>query len=175
MSARRYHAFRAASTIVLAALVLFSQHEAHAQQVLLTPGRSLDFGSFVVVGAGTVTLLPSGQRSSTGGVILLSSQPGQGASVNVRWNKNGHVKDKGVIISLPPDGVARLSSGANTMTLNAISSNPPASSMPSVSEGNGTDLSIGATLVVAPKQPAGVYLGTFAVTVDPGSPNPSQK
>lgn len=174
MSARRYHAFRAASTIVLAALALFGQHQAHAQQVLLTPGRSLDFGSFVVVSAGTITLLPNGDRKASPGVILLPSKLGQGASVNVRWNKNGNVKNKGVTISLPPDGVARLSSGANSMTLNAINSNPPASSMPSVPEGNGTDLSIGATLVVAPKQPAGVYLGTFTVTVNPASLNPKQ-
>lgn len=174
MPARRCHALRTASTIVLAALALFGQHQAHAQQLVLTPGRSLDFGSFVVTSAGTVTLLPNGERKSSGGVILLNSSPSQAASVHMRWNKNGYVKDPSVIISLPSNGLARLSSGANGMALNAVNSNPSALSMALVPVGNGTDLSIGATLVVAPNQPPGVYRGTFTVTVNPAS-STSQK
>ena len=38
--------------------------------------------------------------------------------------------------------------------------------MASLPNGNGIDLSIGATLVVAPQQPAGVYRGSFPVTVN---------
>ena len=165
MSARRYHACRAASTIVLAALALFGQHRAHAQHVMLTPKRSLDFGSFVVVGsAGTVTLLPNGERRSTGGVILLNSSPSQAASLNARRNNNG--RDKGAHLILPPNGNVRLSSGANSMTLTTFTSNPAAPGMASLPNGNGIDLSIGATLVVAPQQPAGVYRGSFPVTVN---------
>ncbi|MCC2971194.1 DUF4402 domain-containing protein [Massilia sp. IC2-476] len=164
MSARRYHALRAASTIVLAALVLFGQHPAQAQQLLLTPSRSLDFGSFVVTSAGTVTLLPNGERRSSGGVILLNSSLGQAASVNVRRNNSG-AKDKGAIISLPTNGSVRLSSGASSMALNDFNSNPPAPTMASV-PAVGTDLAIGATLVVTPNQPAGRYTGTFIVSVN---------
>jgi len=161
MSARRCHAFRAAGTIVLAALALLGQHQAHAQQVVLTPGSNLDFGSFVVTGAGTITLLPNGDRTSSGGVILLNSSPVHAASVNVRRNNSG--RDRGAIVTLPPNGGARLSSGASSMVLNAINSNPP--SLASVPTSNGTNLSIGATLVVAPRQPAGRYTGTFNVNV----------
>lgn len=161
MSARRCHAFRAAGTIVLAALALLGQHQAHAQQVVLTPGSNLDFGSFVVTGAGTITLLPNGDRTSSGGVILLNSSPVHAGSVNVRRNNSG--RDRGAIVTLPPNGGARLSSGAGSMVLNAINSNPP--SLASLPTSNDTNLSIGATLVVAPKQPAGRYTGTFNVNV----------
>lgn len=160
MPARRYHAFRVARIIVLAALALCGQPEAHAQQAVLSVARNLDFGSFVAGSGGTIILSPSGARSKSGGVILLPSVGAGQAIINIGRNANG--RDRGISFSLPPSGSVRLTSGANSMAVNVFVSNPPTSP----SAATPSTMSIGATLVVAPNQPPGQYTGTFNVTVN---------
>ncbi|VXC56042.1 DUF4402 domain-containing protein [Massilia sp. 9I] len=160
MQVRRIPLRLPASAIVLAAL--FAIGHAHAQQIVLTNTRGLDFGSFVANTGGTVVLSPTGVRSRTGGVVLLNS-PGAGqAGFNV-GKSNGGATNKAVIISTPANGSVRLSSGANSMAVNTFVTNP--ASIASVPNG-GTTLGVGATLTVAPSQPPGNYTGTFSLTVN---------
>ncbi len=162
MQVGRYPAILAAITLVLAALALSCQREAHAQQIVLNAARGMDFGRFVAGSGGTVILSPTGVRSRTGGVILLNSPAVGQAAFNVGKSSNGG-GNKAVIISVPPNGSVRLNSGANSMALNTFVSNPGA--LVSVPNG-GTTVSVGATLSVAPNQPPGNYSGSFPMTVN---------
>lgn len=149
-----------ASAIALAAL--FASGSAHAQQIVLTNTRGLDFGRFVANTGGTVVIGPTGLRSRTGGVVLLNSPTAGQASFNVGKSSNGG-NNKAVIISLPANGSTRLNSGANSMAVNTFVNAPAA--ILSVPNG-GTTLAVGATLMVAPNQPPGNYSGTFSLTVN---------
>lgn len=140
----------------------FAMPEAHAQQVVLTNARGLDFGRFVAAGGGSVTLSPSGVRTRTGNVILLTS-PNAGQSVfNVSRNGSGGA-NKAVSITLPANGSTRLVSGANSMAVGSFVSSPAI--LPSISSG-GSALGVGATLSVAPNQPPGTYSGSFSLIVN---------
>lgn len=158
----RSPAILAAGTLVLAALGLAGQRAAHAQQLSITSASKLDFGRFVAGSGGTVVLSPTGARSRTGGVILLTSPATGPAMFNVGKGSNG-AGSKAVIISLPSNGSTRLSSGANSMAVNNFVNNP--ASLASVPNG-GVALGVGATLVVAPNQPPGNYTGSFSLTVN---------
>lgn len=146
------------------ALLALASHGASAQQqqVVLSNARSLDFGRFVAGGGGTIILSPSGLRSRTGSVVLLNS-PNTGQAVfNVGKANNGN-GNKAVIISLPPNGSTRLTSGANSMAVGNFVNTP--SALTSIPAG-GTTLGIGATLTVAPNQAPGEYSGTFSLTIN---------
>jgi len=158
----RHRRFRPAGARALAALATLSAISvAHAQQVVLSNTRGLDFGRFVAGTGGTITVSPTGVRSRSGGVVLLNSPTVGSASFNVGKSSNG--AGKAVIISVPANGSTRLNSGGNSMAVNTFVNNP--ASIASVPNG-GTPLSVGATLSVAPNQPAGNYTGSFSLTVN---------
>jgi hypothetical protein len=163
MPVRRYRLPRAARARALAALAALSTLAgAHAQQIVLSNTRSLDFGRFVAGGGGTITVSPQGLRSRTGAVVLLNSPTVGQANFTVGKSSNGG-NNKAVIISVPTNGSVRLSSGANSMAVDSFVNNP--ASIASVPNG-GTTLSVGATLTVAPNQPAGNYSASFPLTVN---------
>jgi len=157
MQVRRTLPRLSASAFVLA---LFALGPAHAQQIVLTNTRGLDFGRFVAGTGGTIVLSPTGVRSRTGGVVLLNSPTVGQASFNVGKSSNG-VSSKAVVISLPSS--TRLTSGLASMTVNNFVSAPAA--IQTVPNG-GTTLAVGATLNVAQNQPPGAYSGTFSLTVN---------
>jgi hypothetical protein len=146
----------------MAAFLLCAADAAIAQEVVLTNFRSLDFGRFVAGGGGTVTVGPTGARSSSGGVVLLNS-PGAGAAVFNVGKSIGDASNKAVAITLPANGSVRLSSGANSMAVNAFVTSP--ATILTVPNG-GVTLSVGATMTVAPNQPRGNYSGSFPLIVN---------
>ena len=159
----RHRRFRPAGARALAALATLSAISvAHAQQVVLSNTRGLDFGRFVAGSGGTITISPTGVRSRTGGVVLLNSPSVGQASFSVGKSSNGGAS-KAVIISAPANGSIRLNSGGNSMAVSSFVNTP--ASIASVPNG-GTTLSLGATLTVAPNQPPGNYSGTFPLTVN---------
>lgn len=163
MPVRHYRFLRPAGTTVLVALAgLSAIAGVHAQQLVLNNTRGLDFGRFVAGTGGTITVSPAGVRSRTGGVVLLNSLATGQAAFTVSRASNGG-GNKAVVISLPANGSIRLISGANSMALNNFVSSPTA--ILSVPAG-GIILSVGATLSVAPNQPAGTYTGSFPLTVN---------
>lgn len=159
----RHRSFRLAGTKVLAALAgLSTILGVHAQQIVLTNTRGLEFGRFVAGTGGTITVSPTGVRSRTGGIVLLNSPSVGQAGFNVGRSSNGG-SNKAVSISVPANGSIRLNSGGNSMAVNSFVNNP--ATILAVPTG-GTTLSIGATLTVAPNQPPGTYSGSFPLTVN---------
>jgi hypothetical protein len=157
----RYRFLRIAGMAVLPALWLSAGREACAQQINLSNTRTLDFGRFVAGTGGTVTVGPTGARSRTGGVILLTS-PSAGVAEFAASRGNGGA-GKAVSITLPANGSTRLTSGNSSMAVNTFVSSP--ATLTSIAT-TGTTLSIGATLTVAANQPPGSYSGSFPLIVN---------
>jgi hypothetical protein len=173
MLVRRYHFMRLARiagsalparlgmllVLLVLAVVALQPGDALAQQVNLVNNRGLDFGRFVAGSGGTVVVTPAGLRSRTGGVALLNS-PSVGQASFTASRAGGN--KTATIITLPPNGNVRLTSGANSMAVGSFVSTP-ASTM---SIQTAQTLAVGATLTVAPNQAPGNYSGTFTVTVN---------
>lgn len=140
----------------LAALASLCICPAGAAEVALVPTRDLAFGAFVA-GEGAVTIPATGARSTSGGVIAISSDGGNAAQFSATGDEGTTYA-----ITLPADGTVFLSNGISNMPVNRFTSSPSA-------EGTflGTQvISVGATLEVAAEQAAGSYSGSFTVIVD---------
>jgi hypothetical protein len=124
----------------------------------VTATSNLAFGRFVAGAGGALKVAPNGERSASGGVVLLAS-PASAASFSVPAGASGQQ----LILTLPPDGSAALVSGAERMPLTGFVSNrPPAGVLTTGAQ----SVSVGATLQVAPRQASGNYSGTFQITVE---------
>jgi len=133
---------------------------AHAQSVSNT--ASLSFGSFTAgSGGGTVQLNAGGGRAATG-TVMLFNQGGSAAAAQFMLSGSS---GESVTITLPSDGTVLLSDGSNTMAVNSFTSSPSGGSG-TLSGGGTLTLLVGATLTVAPNQPAGSYSGSFNVTIN---------
>lgn len=161
MIAHRFPAFRIGG-LAMAASLLLAAHGASAQQIMLTNSRPIDFGRFVARTGGTITVSPSGGRSSTGAVLLLNS-PSAGPAVFSVGKSNGGATNKAVAITLPANGSIRMTSGANSMPLSAFVTSP--ATILTVPNG-GLTLSVGATMTVAANQPRGNYTGSIPLIVN---------
>jgi hypothetical protein len=150
-----------AGIAALPALWLSAGREACAQQINLSNTRALDFGRFVAGTGGTIVIGPTGTRTRTGGVILLTS-PSAGVAQFTASRGNGGA-GKAVAITLPANGSTRLSSGTNSMAVNTFVSSPAILTSLGIT---GTTLSIGATLTVAANQAPGSYSGSFPLIIN---------
>jgi len=128
----------------------------------ITNTTAMNFGNVAVSAvAGTVVMTPAGVRSITGGCTLpaITGSPAAAAfSVTGAANYT-------YAITLP-GAATTITSGGNTMTVDAWSSTPNGAG--TLSAGGSQTLTVGATLNVAGSQPAGTYVsGTpFTVTVN---------
>ncbi|MCG2659764.1 MAG: DUF4402 domain-containing protein [Kiritimatiellae bacterium] len=128
--------------------------------IAISNTQALAFGKFVAGSGGSVIVSAAGVRSASGGVVLVPSGGGSVAQFAVSGDPN-----LTYAITLPADGTVSLANGANTMALNAFTSNP--SGAGGVLGGAGTQtLSVGATLAVGSNQAVGSYSGSFDVTVN---------
>lgn len=133
-----------------------------ATQLSLVNTRSLNFGRFVAGIGGSITVSPAGARSRSGGVILMNSAGAGSASFSL-VTLNGSGATKSVIVSLPGNGVVLLSNGQFTMPVRNFVSGSGTVFLLSPA---GATIDVGATLDVAPNQPAGSYSGSFQLTVN---------
>lgn len=144
----------------LAAQDAWAGHQAPVTAISVSNTQTLGFGKFAAGSGGSVTVSPSGARSATGGVVLLSSSGGAAAQFTVSGDPNFTYA-----ISLPAnDTVVLTKSGGQTMSLNNFSSSPSPAGQLSVL-GKQT-VSVGATLSVGSNQATGAYSGAFDVMVD---------
>ena len=128
--------------------------------ISLTKNIDMNFGNVAVTTtAGTVVLAPDGTRTITGGVTL----PAVTGTVSQASFTVGGEGTSTFSITLPSTALT-LTSGGNTMTATAFSSNPI---------GTGTliagskIIAVGATLNVASGQATGTYVSVpFPVTVN---------
>lgn len=132
---------------------------AAAADLAIVNTEPLSFGKFAAGSGGSVLVLPSGARSATGGVALLSS----GTGAPARFEVSG---DPGAVyaITLPANGAVNLtSSGGQTMPLSDFSASPPTGQL---NASGRQSLAIGARLTVSPLQTSGDYSGSFVIYVD---------
>jgi hypothetical protein len=120
---------------------------------------ALAFGRFAAAGGGGVSVDPNGVRTRSGAVVLLMSTPSPARYIIGSMGNDNRI----YILTLPPNGSVVLSSGAQTMALNNfVSSLPPGGLLPGAAQ----NISVGATLQVAPGQRPGNYSGAFQVTLE---------
>lgn len=129
--------------------------------IAITKTVDMNFGNVAVSGTpGTVVLAPAGTRGITGGATL-PAVPGTVTAATFTVTGLG---TSTYSITLPSTDLT-ITSGGNTMLVNAFTSTPS----PSGALVAGTqDILVGATLNVGASQPAGTYTsGTpFTVTVN---------
>jgi len=139
---------------------------ASASATIITPitivkNVNMDFGNVAVSAslAGTVVLAPAGTRSTGGaGGVTLPSTTGTVAGAD--FTVSGQASYT-YAITLPSS--ATISSGSNTMNVNAFTSSPATTG--TLSSGGTQDLKVGATLNVSAAQAAGLYTNSTAVPV----------
>lgn len=144
----------------LATLLVLGLAAGHASAAksLSTTGN-MAFGRIAAGSGGTVTISIGGARSRTGGVVLLSSSAAA-ASFAISGTGNDN---KVFIVTLPANGVVRLTAGADSMALNTFTTSYPSGGL----LGAGVpSFTVGATMTVAPNQRPASYSGTFPVTLE---------
>ncbi|PQJ76271.1 DUF4402 domain-containing protein [Polaribacter glomeratus] len=125
--------------------------------ITITNTADLNFGD-IIDGTGTVTLSPAGVRT-TDYQAFSGTQAGTVTAASFGITGQG---DYTYSITLPTSDVTLTETGSATMIVNAFVSDP--SGTGTLSSGAGI-VSVGATLNVVSGQTAGVYTGTFDVTV----------
>jgi len=125
----------------------------------VTTTANLSFGRFAAAGGGSISIGANGTRTGSGAVILLASSVGA-----ARFTISGNGDDNRIaILTLPPNGSVRMSSGPNRMAVNDFISSDGGSGLLAAA----TDtVTVGATLQVEPNQRPGNYSGTFHVTLE---------
>ncbi|MCU0376750.1 MAG: DUF4402 domain-containing protein [Bacteroidales bacterium] len=143
---------------------IFAQATATASAVIVAPisiaqTADMNFGNIIAgAGAGTVVLTPGGVRTPTGVTF-----PSVGGTVAAASFTVTGLSGATYAITLPL--THNIVSGANSMTVNAFTSNPSGTGTLT----GGTEiLNVGATLNVGAAQPAGAYTSAtgFTVTVN---------
>lgn len=125
----------------------------------LTADSALDFGLIAPNTGGTVTVNADNSVSSTGSLISTGTRVPAGFTVT---GSNGAT----VVLTLPAAAVTLTRvSGTETMSLGGFNSNPVGAFQLSPTTGQAT-FNVGGTLTVGSNQVAGVYNGTFNVSVE---------
>lgn len=131
-----------------------------SQPIGITKTVDMNFGNMAVISSGTVILDPNGSRSGTGGVTLPAVTGSvMAASFDVTGGAN-----LTYAITLPLN--CTISSGGNTMTVDAFTSAPSATG--TLSSTGTQQLKVGATLNISASQAPGIYTSStpFTITVN---------
>lgn len=153
-------AIGAGGLTLLLPLALWAGHQTTLLGISVINNQGLSFGKFAAASAGSVTISPTGVRSATGGVVLLSSDGGAAAQFTVSGDSSLTYD-----IILPADSVVSLTAaGGQTMPVRAFASSPSGTGQLGI--GGSQTLHVGATLDVGSGQTPGAYTGSFEVTVN---------
>jgi hypothetical protein len=134
--------------------------------ITITEVSALHFGVMAVLAAtpGTCVLSTTGVRTATGGVNLSAQTP---VATNASYTVAGQISTT-YALTLPAT-ITVTDGASNTMTIGTLLARfngAGADAVISTLSGTGTDnFTVGGTLTVLAAQPAGVYAGTFNVTV----------
>lgn len=125
----------------------------------VTADSALNFGQIAANTGGTVTVNADGTVASSGSLVSTGTRAPAGFTVT---GTNG----ASVVVSLPTTAATLTRvSGTETMSLSGFNSNPAGAFQLSPTTGSAT-FNVGGTLTVASGQVAGVYSGTFDVSVE---------
>ncbi|HUR41765.1 MAG TPA: DUF4402 domain-containing protein [Verrucomicrobiae bacterium] len=145
---------------LLATLALLAPCAGHPQSLYLINHQGLSFGRFAAGSGGTVTVTPTGARSSSGPIYLLSASSGQEARYTITGGS-----DLAYSITLPADDSVTLSSGTGpTMVVTRFTSGPASTGQ--FGPTGAQAIAVGATLNISANQPAGNYGGSYSITVN---------
>ncbi len=132
------------------------------QSLTLTADTALDFGQIAANTGGTVTIKADSTVSQTGSLVWT------GTRVPAGFTATGS-KGAAIVVTLPTVAstlyLGGVTTSANKMTLDTFSVNPAAGFQLDVTTGK-AQFDVGGRLTVASGQVAGVYTGTFAVSVE---------
>lgn len=123
----------------------------------LTADSALNFGQIAANTGGTVTVNADGTVVPSGTLISTGTRAPAGFTVTGTNNAN-------VVLTLPASATLTRSGGTETMTITGFNSNPPGAFQ--LSGTGSATFNVGGTLGVAAAQAAGVYNGTFSVSVE---------
>lgn len=125
----------------------------------LTADSALNFGQIAANTGGTVTVNADGTTGFSGSLVSTGTRAPAGFTV-------GGTNGASVVVSLPagPATLTRVS-GTETMLLSGFNSNPAGAIVLNATTGL-ANFNVGGTLNVASGQVAGVYSGTFNVSVE---------
>lgn len=145
------------SAVAVLVLTLALPAKSAETAIRVSTSAELSFGKLAVGGApGTVTVSPTGGRSTSGGVVALSGDPGHPARLVVTGPVGATYS-----ISVPP--LVVLQDGASTMEVDAITVSTGAAELLT---GGTRYVTVGGTLHVAAHQADGAYSGSLTVTLD---------
>lgn len=161
VKARTGHRCKAAGALALALSCLASaDHQTPLAALSMSSTQSIAFGAFAAGSGGSVIVSPTGARSSTGGVVLISASDGAPAQFTVSGDPSFTYS-----ITLPSDGTVTLANGlGHSMEVGSFTSSPSLAGQLNLS--GSQQLAVGATLHVSSSQPAGNYSSSFPVTVN---------
>lgn len=152
MGSGAVHAQSASGDITAAATVVRSL------QIIASSG--LNFGTLSPSATqGTVVLDPSGSRSATGGVTLISTSAGTASTVSLQGTPALSYS-----VALP-SSVTLNGNNGGTMALSSLTTSLQGNTGSIASDGSG-NFAIGGTLAVAAAQAVDNYSGTFQVTLN---------
>lgn len=138
----------------------YAQPSLPQRTISVLPTQPIEFGTFYVTSAGTITVDYQGNISTTGGVVIVSSTNAKPAIFDVKL-----CQGRNVIITYSP--TTTLTNGAPSLTLNIgdTEKGPSGSTFPVENNCNFiTTLRVGGTLTVPGGSPSGTYTGSFPIT-----------
>lgn len=158
-----YFSIAAFLLVMLGFTVVSNAQVTSVKSIAIQKIADMSFGTIAVSAAsgGTVILNPDGSRSASGGITLPATSGNVAAASFDVTGEGGYTYS----ITLPGTNHT-LSSGANSMIVNAFTSTP--ASRGTLSLLGAQTLTVGATLNIAAGQPAGTYTSetVFEVTVN---------
>lgn len=140
--------------------MLYAQPDLPQRTITVQPTQAIDFGTFYVVSAGTISVDWQGIVTTTGGVVSLSSSTAQPAIFDIKLCQGRNV-------TITYDPTTTITNGAPSLTLNIgpTEKGPSGSTFPVTTDCNFiTTLRVGGTLDVPGGSPTGIYNGSFSMT-----------
>jgi len=137
------------------------------QAISIVKNADLHFGTMSIPTGAVNVLLSTGNvrtASVPANITLLAQAP---TTTNAAYTVTGSVAAT-YAITLPLNGVVTISSGANSMPVDdfvALTASTSGATTGSLGAGGSDTFVVGATLKLANAQPAGVYTGTYDVSV----------
>ncbi len=123
----------------------------------LSATSALNFGQIAANTGGSVTVNADSTVTSAGSLISTGTRAPAAFTVTGTPNAN-------VVLTLPASATLTRSGGTETMSIGGFNSNPGGAFQ--LGGTGSANFSVGGTLTVASNQVAGVYNGTFAVSVE---------
>jgi Domain of unknown function (DUF4402) len=123
--------------------------------------QDLAFGTFAVLAAGSVTVLPSGARVAQGSVVTVNAAAAHAPAVFEVVGPAGHAYS----VSLPSDHTVWLTSGpGQSVPLSGF--RIEGNNLLVIGPGGRSVIQLGATLNAPSAMPPGSYRGSFSLTIN---------